>query len=337
MLLDGMGGSSRVGKTCNKIKRDLSEVVQTIARYEPVRVLAPRGRGYREARREFAACPNVTVIDGPVDDFWMRDIMPTFALRGEGPRRKLSPSTGTSTAGAARRPAAACRRPARQGGRPGLRRAARIGAVRRRGRRARHRRPRHHDHDAKLPAQSQPQSGAPWLRSPAHDRKELGKLGIRQVIWLEGDPCEPITSGHTDGYVLCAPGGVVLVEAIDDEDIEPPLWRGHDIALLENARDADGRKLKVVRVLRAASAILEGRSRELRACYLNAYVANGAVISARFGDAKRDEAARKALAKAFPGREIVMLQIDAIAEGGGGVHCLTQPMPIDHWDEAHGQ
>ena len=31
---------------------------------------------------------------------------------------------------------------------------------------------------------------------------ELGKLGIRQVIWLEGDPCEPITSGHTDGYVL---------------------------------------------------------------------------------------------------------------------------------------
>src|SRR5436190_2211916 len=30
---------------------------------------------------------------------------------------------------------------------------------------------------------------------------ELDKLGIRKVIWLEGDPCEPITSGHTDGYV----------------------------------------------------------------------------------------------------------------------------------------
>ncbi len=79
--------------TANKIKRDLSEIVQTIARYEPVRLLARRGSGYREARREFATCPNVTVIDAPVDDFWMRDIMPTFALRAEGARRKSSPST----------------------------------------------------------------------------------------------------------------------------------------------------------------------------------------------------------------------------------------------------
>ncbi len=73
----------------NKIKRDLSEVVQTIARYEPVRVLASRGAALREARREFAACPNVTVIEAPVDDFWMRDIMPTFALRGEGSAQEV--------------------------------------------------------------------------------------------------------------------------------------------------------------------------------------------------------------------------------------------------------
>jgi len=58
-------------------------------------------------------------------------------------------------------------------------------------------------------------------------------------------------------------------------------------------------------------------------------IANGAVIGARFGDAERDEAARNALAEAFPGCEIVMLQIDAIAAGGGGVHCLTQRMPTD--------
>jgi agmatine deiminase len=49
-----------------KVKGELSEVIQAIARYEPVRVLAPRGLGYREARREFAACPNVTVIEAPV-------------------------------------------------------------------------------------------------------------------------------------------------------------------------------------------------------------------------------------------------------------------------------
>jgi agmatine deiminase len=77
-------GTSRLPTRC-----DLSEVVQTIARYEPVRLLARRGSGYREARREFATCPNVTVIDAPVDDFWMRDIMPTFALRGQGAAQEV--------------------------------------------------------------------------------------------------------------------------------------------------------------------------------------------------------------------------------------------------------
>ncbi|MEG0140836.1 MAG: agmatine deiminase family protein, partial [Comamonas sp.] len=29
----------------------------------------------------------------------------------------------------------------------------------------------------------------------------------------------------------------------------------------------------------------------------------------------------------FPGREIVQLNIDAIAAGGGGIHCTTQQQP----------
>jgi agmatine deiminase len=148
------------------------------------------------------------------------------------------------------------------------------------------------------------------------------------VIWLEGDPCEPITSGHTDGYVLCVPGGVVLVEAYDDKTIKHPMWREHDIALLESARDAEGRKLKIKRVLAPRKRYWQGDPASFAPCYLNAYVANGAVIGARFGDAERDEAAREVLAKAFPRREIFMLRIDTIANGGGGVHCLTQPMAL---------
>ena len=69
------------GKVVSKVKRELSEVVQTIARYEPIRVLAPCGPTLREARREFATCRNVTVIGAPVDDIWMRDIAPIFAWR----------------------------------------------------------------------------------------------------------------------------------------------------------------------------------------------------------------------------------------------------------------
>lgn len=71
-------------KTAGRIKRDLSLVAQTISQYEPVRMLATRGAALREAKGEFGDLPNITVIEAPVDDFWMRDIMPTFALRCEG-------------------------------------------------------------------------------------------------------------------------------------------------------------------------------------------------------------------------------------------------------------
>ncbi len=312
----------------NKIKRNLSEVAQTIARFEPVRVLAPKGPVMREAHTEFATCPNVTVVEAPVDDFWMRDIMPTFALRSEGPAQEVVAIDWNFNGWGGTQ-----ERPARAGDQLARTAAAIFGVPR-------------------LSVSFVADGGAlvtdgqgtlittrscllnpnrnPVRRGVDRQRmidKELAGFGIRQVIWLEGDPCEPITSGHADGYVLCAPDGLVLVESIDDEDIEPPLWRDHDIALLESARSADGHPFKLARVLAPRYRYWKGAPELFAACYLNAYVANGAVITAKFCDEERNEAARISLSTAFPGREVVMLRIDAIAMGGGGVHCLTQPMP----------
>lgn len=80
--------------TGRKIKRDLGKVVHTIAKYEPVRILAPRGPA-------LASCANVTVIDAPADDFWLRDIMPTFVFAARGLIGKLSRLTGILMAGVA--------------------------------------------------------------------------------------------------------------------------------------------------------------------------------------------------------------------------------------------
>lgn len=311
--------------SAKKIKNALSEVAQTVSRFEPVRMLAPRGPALREARTEFAACAGVTVLEAPVDDFWMRDIMPTFALRGE--TEVVAIDWNFNGWGGTRE------RPPRAGDRLAKTAAAIFGAPR-------------------IPASFVAEGGALVTdgcgtlivtrscllnpnRNPVRqevDRQQriktdLMKFGIRQIIWLEGDPCEPITSGHTDGYVLCAPGGVVLVEGINDGDIEPPLWREHDTALLKNARNANGQRFKVLRILAPRQRYCKGDPETFAGCYVNAYVANGAVIGACFGDPERDEMAHKMLAKAFPAREIIMLRIDAIANGGGGVHCVTQGMP----------
>jgi agmatine deiminase len=37
----------------------------------------------REAQREFGSESNIELIEAPVDDIWLRDIAPTFAIRGE--------------------------------------------------------------------------------------------------------------------------------------------------------------------------------------------------------------------------------------------------------------
>jgi agmatine deiminase len=264
----------------------------------------------REARRTFASCANVTVIEAPVDDIWMRDIAPTFAWRSKGDRRKLVAIDwnfngwgGTSE------------RPLRRGDR--LAKASIWGAPR-------------------IAASFVAEGGALITdgdgtlittqscllnpnRNPVRrhrdDRqhriaRELARFGISRIIWLEGDPYEPVTSGHVDGYVMFAPAGRALVESAAAGQ---PLCRRHDIKLLREARNARGRPLTIRQV--------GGHG------FLNAYVANGAVIMARSGNRKDDAAAKTALGRAFPQRTIVMTRIDCLYEGGGGIHCLTQPMP----------
>ena len=169
------------------------------------------------------------------------------------------------------------------------------------------------------------------IRKPKIEQA-LEDFGVRHIIWLKGDTSELITSGHIDGYGMFTAPGVLLIEAVEDDDARQPYWRGHDIAVLENSRDAVGRRLKVERVLAPRKRHWRYHGRHWAPCYLNAYVANGAVITGRFGDHQRDEAANDALMRAFPDRIVLMLCIDYIASGGGGIRCLTQPMmePVLH-------
>mgnify|MGYP002148236749 CR=1 FL=1 len=98
-------------------------------------------------------------------------------------------------------------------------------------------------------------------------------------------------------------------------------------AILEKATDAAGRPLHV----ELLAAPEQGRelfeSDEFAAGYVNFYVCNGAVVVPRFGDDTADATARDQLADLYPGRAMVQLDIDPVAEGGGGIHCATQQQP----------
>ena len=44
-------------------------------------------------------------------------------------------------------------------------------------------------------------------------------------------------------------------------------------------------------------------------------------------DIPADGLAREVFQDAFPGLEIAEIRIDALATGGGGIHCVTQQVP----------
>lgn len=55
-------------------------------------------------------------------------------------------------------------------------------------------------------------------------------------------------------------------------------------------------------------------------------IPNGGLVMPEYGVAA-DAVVRDRLAGVFTEREIVGVEIDALAPGGGGIHCITQQQP----------
>ena len=74
-----------------------------------------------------------------------------------------------------------------------------------------------------------------------------------------------------------------------------------------------------------APLIFNGR--RLPASYANFYIANGLVLVPTFND-PNDRVALSALARVFPGREVIGINAVELVWGLGTLHCLTQQQPL---------
>ncbi|HEY85954.1 MAG TPA: agmatine deiminase family protein [Chloroflexi bacterium] len=158
---------------------------------------------------------------------------------------------------------------------------------------------------------------------------ELNKLlGLRKIIWLPGTRGQDITDGHTDFYARFVRPGMVAAHLENDPQFyDYEVTRTH-LEMLRSATDAEGRKLEVVVLEGPQSIRPEYASNDFAAGYINFYVANGVVVAPEFGDIEADSKAKETLERLFPKRDIVQINIDAIAAGGGGIHCTTQQEPV---------
>ncbi|MFJ3910854.1 agmatine deiminase [Streptomyces sp. 2132.2] len=307
------------GRRLAGVQEDIALIARTVARYEPVVLCAPDAYTASQARSLCGA--GVTVLDSiPTDDLWMRDIAPVFRRDGRGGLDALGlnfngwggKQTHAYDADVARLVADDLHL---RFGRTDF--VGEGGAI-------------ETDGDGTLMATESSLVNKNRNRGMSRAEIEdavLHAYGADKMIWVPGIKGKDITDDHIDVTSRFVRPGVVMVQVppADRDDVWARDAR-EQFSILSGATDARGRKLRVIRV--EGPDTVRSEDSQFVDSYLNFHVVNGAVITAQFGDAVKDAAARRALAEAFPGRAVVQIDVDRLMAGGGGIHCSTMHEPL---------
>ncbi|TCU50088.1 agmatine deiminase [Curtobacterium sp. PhB25] len=298
-------------------RRTWATTANTISEHQPVTIVVdPVARA--DARRLLSTA--VEVLEAPLDDFWMRDIGPTFVVddvtgelgavdwvfNGWGAN---SWSTWTRDAEVAATVAAAA----------GARRIPSLlvnegGAI-------------HVDGTGTVLVTETVQLDP--RRNPYADRErvelELARtIGATDVVWLPRGLTRDYdgfgTRGHVDMVATFADPGTVLLHAQPDAGHPDHLVMPQIRRALEQATDATIVELPAPSTLTDDDGPVDWN-------YVNHVVVNGAVIACAFGDAVADDHARGILADVYPGRQVRSIDARQVFARGGGLHCITQQQP----------
>ncbi|MCX4529619.1 agmatine deiminase family protein [Streptomyces sp. NBC_01551] len=307
------------GRRLAGVQEDIALIARTIARYEPVAMCAPGADAAATARSRCG--PAVTVLDSiPTDDLWMRDTAPVFRRDGRGGLDAIGLNfNGWGRKQTHSRDAEVARRIADDGYLSFTRTdfVGEGGAI---------------ETDGDGTVMATESSLVNKNRNPGMSRAEiedavLHAYGADRMIWVPGIKGKDITDDHIDVTSRFVRPGVVMVQVppTDRDDVWARDAR-EQFSVLSGATDARGRRLKVIRV--EGPDTVRSKDSQFVDSYLNFHVVNGAVVTAQFGDAAKDAAAKRALAEAYPGRTVVQLDVDRLMAGGGGIHCSTMHEPL---------
>ncbi|WGM32259.1 agmatine deiminase family protein [Brevundimonas sp. NIBR11] len=164
-----------------------------------------------------------------------------------------------------------------------------------------------------------PNRNADWTEEKAS--AVLGEaLGATRVVWLGDGLLNDHTDGHVDNLArFVAPGVVACPIGFGVDDPNTDVYNAC-------AADLAAAGFEVVRI--PSPGRIENEDGEpVPASHMNFLIANGAVVVPTYGNVEAGEAARGALAKAFPNHEIILSPSVNILTGGGSFHCISQQEP----------
>lgn len=313
------GASKKIwgSKLLPEVQRYLATIAKTIANYEPVSMLV-RESDYALAKKLMGS--SVELIVCPLDDLWMRDTGPVFVTTKQGEKAGIDFNfNGWGKKQEFKWDAEVVGFVTKQAKVNTVQTSLVLegGGIEVDG------------HGTAIITES---CALNSNRNPGVSKAECETelkrlLGLEKIIWLPGIKGKDITDGHTDFYARFArPAVVVAGYDPDPASFDHAVTKKH-LEILKAATDAQGGRLEVVVINGPSSVRKACESDDFAAGYINFYVCNGAIIAPEFGDGQADRAAKEKLQALFPGREIVQINIDGIAAGGGGIHCTTQQEP----------
>ena len=148
-------------------------------------------------------------------------------------------------------------------------------------------------------------------------------LGVTNFIWLDGVEGEDITDAHIDGVARFFDYNTLLT--VSKRDFFQ-LYEGikeQDYETLLTATNAEGKKYKVIELPMTAQNVY---GLDYKGSYLNYYVGNNVVLVPIYND-ENDKIALNILGELFSDREIVGIDVTALYQYGGMLHCVTQQQP----------
>jgi agmatine deiminase len=184
-------------------------------------------------------------------------------------------------------------------------------------------------------------------RNPQLSRLEVEErlhqyLGVTSVIWLDKGVYLDETGGHIDELAcFTSPGHVALTWTEDRKDPQYEISQDA-FRRLKKARDARGRELTIHKIHQPGPLYMSAEEAagidqrpgshprkagmRLPASYINFYIANKCIVMPLY-DKRRDAAAKAALKRLFPTREVLGVATREVLLGGGNIHCITQQVP----------
>ncbi|CAM5517468.1 agmatine deiminase family protein [Streptomyces narbonensis] len=307
------------------VRRDIANVAHAISRYEPVVMLARPGQA-ADARYECGsgAYYGIDVVEIPNDDLWIRDFGPTFVV---APGALAGVDTNFNGWGNKQTHANDAVAAATLLGQYGVQR-VQAGFVGEGG---------SLEADGQGTLLATVSSLVNGNRNPGMTQDQVEQamksaLGVDKVIWVPGLAGQDITDCHIDCLArFVAPGHVILDQPGPRTAAKWVAVYDETKKILQSATDAQGRSLTLTELPgpdRDRMRVRVGPDSSFLSSYTNYYTVNGAVLVPQFGDTVADGTAYAILQAAYPGRNVIQLNIDTIASGGGGIHCATQSQPV---------